>query len=349
MDMPRRCESGWGARLTPIGRCRRSRTCARPTPVRHLDGASLGRAGAHRDVHGGRGGGRVARRLAGPAGRCRAHAHRRRRAGAVAAHRLDRAASRRPLQDLRVPPLGDPGRPGERRGAVRHRGVGRGRGGAAHPAPGAGSGRSLPRRRRRGAGRQPREPGGCCTARGREASTPAAPTSTSWATRSDRSERSPPPAIIALTGWTVADPLVSMLLSLLILIGAWRLMRESTDILLESCPPARLPRRGAGAAAGGARRVRGARPPRLDRHQRHGGDERPRGGARASTPTRACWRVSGPKWRPWASVTSRFSSRWLRTAARGCDDARTAAAAPRRAALTHPVTGTPATGTEPAF
>jgi cobalt-zinc-cadmium efflux system protein len=43
-------------------------------------------------------------------------------------------------------------------------------------------------------------------------------------------------AIIALTGWTVADPLVSVLLSLLILAGAWRLVRDSTDILLESVP-----------------------------------------------------------------------------------------------------------------
>ena len=43
-------------------------------------------------------------------------------------------------------------------------------------------------------------------------------------------------AIIALTGWTLADPLVSILLSLLILVGAWRLIRESTDILLETAP-----------------------------------------------------------------------------------------------------------------
>jgi cobalt-zinc-cadmium efflux system protein len=42
--------------------------------------------------------------------------------------------------------------------------------------------------------------------------------------------------IIMLTGWTVADPIVSILLSLLILVGAWRLIRESTDILLESVP-----------------------------------------------------------------------------------------------------------------
>jgi cobalt-zinc-cadmium efflux system protein len=43
-------------------------------------------------------------------------------------------------------------------------------------------------------------------------------------------------AIIAFTGWTVADPLVSILLSILILFGAWRLLRESTDILLEAVP-----------------------------------------------------------------------------------------------------------------
>jgi len=43
-------------------------------------------------------------------------------------------------------------------------------------------------------------------------------------------------AIIATTGWALADPIISIALSLLILIGAWRLLRESTDILLESVP-----------------------------------------------------------------------------------------------------------------
>jgi len=42
--------------------------------------------------------------------------------------------------------------------------------------------------------------------------------------------------VIAFTGWTIADPLVSILLSILILVGAWRLLRESTDILLEAVP-----------------------------------------------------------------------------------------------------------------
>jgi cobalt-zinc-cadmium efflux system protein len=43
-------------------------------------------------------------------------------------------------------------------------------------------------------------------------------------------------AIIVTTGWTLADPIISIVLSLLILVGAWRLVRESTDILLEGVP-----------------------------------------------------------------------------------------------------------------
>lgn len=42
--------------------------------------------------------------------------------------------------------------------------------------------------------------------------------------------------VIRYTGWTLADPIVSIALSLLILVGAWRLVRESTDILLEAVP-----------------------------------------------------------------------------------------------------------------
>jgi cobalt-zinc-cadmium efflux system protein len=43
-------------------------------------------------------------------------------------------------------------------------------------------------------------------------------------------------AIIALTGWTMADPIISVAIALLILVGAWRLLKESTDILLEAVP-----------------------------------------------------------------------------------------------------------------
>ena len=42
--------------------------------------------------------------------------------------------------------------------------------------------------------------------------------------------------IVWTTGWTVADPIVSILLSLLLLFSAWRLLRESTDVLLETVP-----------------------------------------------------------------------------------------------------------------
>jgi len=43
-------------------------------------------------------------------------------------------------------------------------------------------------------------------------------------------------AVIWLTGWTLADPIISIVLALLILLGAWRLLKESTDILLEAVP-----------------------------------------------------------------------------------------------------------------
>ena len=43
-------------------------------------------------------------------------------------------------------------------------------------------------------------------------------------------------AVIWLTGWLLADPIISIVLALLILVGAWRLIRESTDILLEGVP-----------------------------------------------------------------------------------------------------------------
>ena len=43
--------------------------------------------------------------------------------------------------------------------------------------------------------------------------------------------------VILATGWTPIDPLVSIFIALLILWSAWRLVRESADILLESAPP----------------------------------------------------------------------------------------------------------------
>jgi len=43
-------------------------------------------------------------------------------------------------------------------------------------------------------------------------------------------------AVILATGWVRADPLVSMLIAVLVLAGAWRLVKESMDVLLEAAP-----------------------------------------------------------------------------------------------------------------
>jgi len=42
--------------------------------------------------------------------------------------------------------------------------------------------------------------------------------------------------VIALTGWLHADPIASLLTTALIVRGAWQLVRESVDVLLESTP-----------------------------------------------------------------------------------------------------------------
>ncbi len=45
-----------------------------------------------------------------------------------------------------------------------------------------------------------------------------------------------PRAIILLTGWLEADPLVSMLIALLVLASSWSILRDATTILLEAAP-----------------------------------------------------------------------------------------------------------------
>jgi cobalt-zinc-cadmium efflux system protein len=42
--------------------------------------------------------------------------------------------------------------------------------------------------------------------------------------------------IIALTGWTYADPIIAIVIGIIILTGAVQLLRESSDILLEAVP-----------------------------------------------------------------------------------------------------------------
>jgi len=43
-------------------------------------------------------------------------------------------------------------------------------------------------------------------------------------------------ALVVTTGWILADPLISVLITLLVLGSAWRLIKESTDILMEATP-----------------------------------------------------------------------------------------------------------------
>jgi cobalt-zinc-cadmium efflux system protein len=43
--------------------------------------------------------------------------------------------------------------------------------------------------------------------------------------------------VIRYTGWLSADPIASLVTTLLIIVGSWRLVRESVDVLLESAPP----------------------------------------------------------------------------------------------------------------
>jgi cobalt-zinc-cadmium efflux system protein len=42
--------------------------------------------------------------------------------------------------------------------------------------------------------------------------------------------------VILATGWWPADPIISCLVAILILVGSWRLLRESVDVLLEAVP-----------------------------------------------------------------------------------------------------------------
>jgi cobalt-zinc-cadmium efflux system protein len=42
--------------------------------------------------------------------------------------------------------------------------------------------------------------------------------------------------IILTTGWMLADPIISVVIASLIVFGAWRLVREALDVLLEGAP-----------------------------------------------------------------------------------------------------------------
>ncbi len=42
--------------------------------------------------------------------------------------------------------------------------------------------------------------------------------------------------LILAFGWTLSDPITSILISLLIIVGAWRLLRDATNVLMEGAP-----------------------------------------------------------------------------------------------------------------
>ena len=42
---------------------------------------------------------------------------------------------------------------------------------------------------------------------------------------------------VRLTGWLIADPISSLISTVLIIGSAWRLVREAVDVLLEAAPP----------------------------------------------------------------------------------------------------------------
>lgn len=44
-------------------------------------------------------------------------------------------------------------------------------------------------------------------------------------------------AVMAFTGWKWVDPVISMGISAVVVVGGWRLLREAVDVLLETVPP----------------------------------------------------------------------------------------------------------------
>jgi cobalt-zinc-cadmium efflux system protein len=43
--------------------------------------------------------------------------------------------------------------------------------------------------------------------------------------------------VMAFTGWTWVDPVISLAISAVVVVGAWRVLREAVDVLLETVPP----------------------------------------------------------------------------------------------------------------
>jgi cobalt-zinc-cadmium efflux system protein len=68
-------------------------------------------------------------------------------------------------------------------------------------------------------------------------------------------------ALILRFGWTIVDPIASILISVLILFGAWRLLRDATHVLMEGAP--------AGIDVGALERLACETPGVLEVHDMH--------------------------------------------------------------------------------
>jgi len=174
--------------------------------------------------------------LAGPAGRRGPHAGRRGRAGLSL---VVTALAQRPVtaeRYVRIAAVGDPGGARERGGLDRDRVRCRARGLPPFQSPAQVQRDAAPdHRRRRTGGQRPWGRDSCIAA---------------TTTRSNQrgaylhivsdlprlGRRLLAGVIILATGWWQADPVISVLISLLILGSAWRLVKESTDVLLEAAP-----------------------------------------------------------------------------------------------------------------
>jgi cobalt-zinc-cadmium efflux system protein len=108
-------------------------------------------------------------------------------------------------------------------------------------------------------------------------------------------------AIILTTGWVRADPIISIVISLLILGGAWRLVRESADVLLEAVP-GHIPLGDVHDRLVSVPGVTSFTTCTLDRHQRVIAMS---GHLWCKNPpiTSACLRPCSGAWQPWGSGT----------------------------------------------
>jgi hypothetical protein len=120
--------------------------------------------------------------------------------------------------------------------------------------------------------------------------------------------------LILAVGWTFADPVTSILISLLIVVGSWRLLRDATNVLMEGAP-AGLDVTSLERPARDAGRTRPSRPACVVDRRRRAGSYGARGlaGGRTRRRDRArCWAADRSCGRPQpcdSSTGSRLAGR----------------------------------------